>query len=409
MNWIDYRTTKPLSYSRSDITTFPESASITLSAEEAALLYAQAIAIEENPYKITEQEAFTVNAKKLAACFSEQTRAGVELVLQAGFGAVHVKGLPVDKNLPATPDKGGSLSPEYKKTFVSEAMLLALGVLTGAEPFNFRQEGMGMSPLIDNIVPVPGLRTQKGAGGFDNNFPFHCESAWHRKRPDYLILLGIREAADARTLIFSTSMLEGTDWVKESRDMQGSFRLKAPDLYIQMEEAGIPMGTAAYSFEPPLCESKNGARLNVNFNGTDCANIDTVEWLARFEEFVEAKAVGAVIAEGSALLINNHKTCHTRTGYTPVFNGMDRWFLRGYFKSNLWSYDVSDAGVIEEFDQHDIEQLIVLGWMNEERILTSAFSKFVYEPAEIKKLDSQQARLAEIACKHTPIPGSRIV
>lgn len=409
MNWIDYRTTRPLSYSRADIAAFPEVASITLSAGETALLFSRAIAIEENPYRIEEQEAFTRNAKKLAACFSENTRARIELVLQTGFGAVHVKGLPVDKNLPLTPVKGGSLSPEYKKTFVSEAMLLALGVLTGAEPFNFRQEGMGMSPLIDNIVPVPGLRTQKGAGGFDNNFPFHCESAWHRKRPDYLILLGIREAADAKTLIFSASMLEGTSWMEESRNMQGSFRLKAPDLYVQMEEAGIPMGTAAYSFEPPVHEGKNGIRLNVNFNGTDCTDIQTVEWLARFEEFVETKAVGAVIAEGSALLINNHRTCHTRTGYVPVFNGMDRWFLRGYFKSNLWSYGISDTGVKEEFDENDIQQLISLGWMNEDRILTPAFSKFVYEPAEIKKLDSQKSRLAEIACKHTPIPGSRIV
>jgi L-asparagine oxygenase len=320
---------------------------------------------------------------------------------------VLVKGLPVDEELPVTPQTGGPLPPDYKTTFVSEAMLLALGELTGAEPFNFRQEGQGKAPLIDNIVPVYKLKAQKGAGGFDNNFPFHCESAWHRKRPDYLILLGVRAAEDAQTLVFSTRMFDGTPWQTASADIRQWFRLKAPDLYVQMEKAGIPMGTADFALKPPIEYGPDGIQLHINFNGTDCIDMNAVEWLAGLEDFIESKTVGTIISSGDALLLNNYLTCHTRTGYSPVFNGMDRWFLRGYFKKDLWARNEKAAEEI--YDEQAFRELVALGWMSQDGTLTASFSKFVHQPEEVKKLEDREAALAALAFRLTPIAGTRLV
>ncbi|ASZ12184.1 hypothetical protein CK934_15060 [Chitinophaga sp. MD30] len=281
---------------------------------------------------------------------------------------------------------------------------MALGGLTNAEPFNFRQEGRGTAPLIDNIVPIPSLKTQRGAGGFANNFPFHCESAWHRKRPDYLILLGIREAPDARTLVFSTQMFENSKWQECSSDIKEWFRLKAPDLYTQMEHAGIPMGTGKYSFEPPIAAIDGKMTLNINFNGTECIHEEAVQWLSELEDFIESKTVGAVIAEGNALILNNYLTCHTRTGYTPSFNGLDRWFLRGYFKRDLWA-----KGIQPDAQEAIYRDLVQEGWITEEGQLTSSFLKYVYLPEETKKLTGKQATLASLAFHYTPVTGSRIV
>jgi L-asparagine oxygenase len=407
MELIDYRSVRPICYDRSNVGQFPEKAIIDLSLSESDNLAEAALKISANPYKIEEQESFISEAKKLTSLFSTAFVTRVRYQLQSGFGAVLITGLPRDPELPATPRQGGSLVSDYKKTFVSEAMLLALGKLTESEPFNFRQEGRGTAPLIDNIVPVPELKAQKGAGGFDNNFPFHCESAWHRKRPDYLILLGVREEPEAQTLIFSAEMLENTKWLKESHIVSQWFRLKAPELYTQMEKSGIPMGTAKYFFKPPIEINDKAIRLNINFNGTDCVSSEAVKWLGDLEEFIEMNAVGTVIAPGNALILNNYKTCHTRTGYNPSFKGNDRWFLRGYFKENLWSDNFSSNQV--DLSSEKLQSLIHLGWMTSTKRLTNDFLKYIYHPEEVQQLDSETVELAGIAFHYTPIENCRIV
>lgn len=411
MNWIDFRSSQPIEFPRTEIAEFPQTCIIKLSSQERESLEQNAKLIAENPYKPTEIEHFILNAKRLSKCFEPPTKELILSQLTKGFGAVLIEGLPVDHQLPETPTKGGALPHDYKSSFIAEAMLILIGSLTGSEPFNFRQEGRGTAPLIDNIVPIIGLRTQRGAGGFDNSFPFHCESAWHRKRPDYLVLLGLREADDAKTLIFSTQMLEESEWMKQSESIKEWFRLKAPDLYVQMEDMGIPMGTAKYSFAPPLENTDTGIRLNINFNGTDCISAEAVSWLSQLENFIESKTVGAVIAPGKALILNNYLTCHTRTSFSPSFNGMDRWFLRGYFKQDLWHQ--TPETLYNSGTNHSAEQLIAdlvnIGWMDKNRKLTNEFSKYVHHPEEMKKLDGKLAELAAFAFNFTPIEGSRIV
>jgi len=407
MSWIDYRKAKPISYQRKHIADLPAENIVTISADESRKLKEGALAICKTPYNIEEQDAFINAAKALTHCFAPETVASVESIL-ATSGVVLMKGLPVEADLPDTPTKGGSLPPGYKATFLNEALLIAFGTLSGGELYNYRQEGRGSAPLIDNVVPVRELKSHKGAGGYENNFPFHCESAWHRKRPHYLILYGVRENADAKTLAYSSKDLLSSDYPLDGLTDPERFRLKAPELYIQMQNEGIPMGTPEFSDLPPVQIYKDKYKLNVNFNGTLCRDMETVELLSKFEDYIESKMVGTIISHGSALLLNNDITCHTRTGYTPLFDGKDRWFLRAYFRRDLWKYD---SNVFKEIggQPDDYQELRKLDWIDDDLTLTSAFTKFMYDPQEFYALPDAQKRLAVLAFQLTPIPGHRIM
>jgi hypothetical protein len=409
MNWIDYRRHEPLLFKRDVIPPLPRRVIVDMPLTDRQTIKEMALNIAANPYILNEQEEFVKAAKLIVRNLSKDFVKSVKRELDSGFGAVLVKELPKDVNLPTTPTVGGALPPGTKKTFVAEATLLVLGILTGAEPFNFRQEGRGKAPLIDNIVPIPSLKSQKGAGGFDNNFPFHCESAWHRMRPNYLILLGVREAPDAKTLVFSTEMLKDTSWVADAQKWNRSFRLKAPDLYAQMETLGIPMGTDKYAVKSPIELVDGTITLHINFNGTDCASAEALKWLAALEAFIEQTAVGTVLSTGTALILNNYSTCHTRTGYSPSFNGADRWFLRGYFKNDLWSEINETNDNNKAIPSKDFSEMMSLGWITSAGELTKAFSKFVHFPEEAQKLSGREAELSKIAFQLTPIQGSRIV
>ena len=411
VDWIDYRTARPLCFPRANTAALPERSMVELAQEEREAFLDLILSLRTSPYLLEEQESFIASVKEIAVrALSKATLDRILTELHSGLGAVVVCGLPEDPDLPDTPARGGSLPPNYKKTFVSEAVLLALGSITGAEPFNFRQEGRGTAPLIDNVVSVRELKAVKGSGGYENNFPFHCESTWHRRRPDYLVLVGIREDPTAKTLAFSTEMLESVIEPLTPAEAEGRFRLRGPELYDQMERIGIPLGTAKYAFMNPVENLTTGLKLNLNFNGSDCADAAAVEWLSKLETYIEEHAMAAVLGPGKALILNNDRTCHTRNGYTPSFDGRGRWLIRGYFKKDLWALNPAplDNGS-EVCSEQDFNDLLELGWMTESRQLTPEFFKYIRQPNLILSLGEKESRLAAIAVHFTPVAGTRLV
>ena len=409
--WIDYRTAHPHRFPRLQAGPFPAEAIVRLSETERRAALEAALILDLCPYRADQQEGFVEAAGRLVAeALEPATRSRIRRVLDEGLGGVLLDNLPVDAELPRTPASGGSLPVDAKGTFVTEALLLGLGTLFDSEPFNFHQEGEGTAPLIDNIVPVKRLRTQKGAGGYDGSFPFHCESAWHRKSPDYLALIGIRGHPQATTLLFSVEHFEGGKFPLDTLPPDDHFRLRAPDLYLQMEAAGQPMGTARHVERAPIQVDGANLELKVNFNGTSCHDRATVDWLRGLEEFIEGQAVGAVLDEGNALILNNRRTCHSRTGYEPAFDGFDRWFARAYFKRDLWARDPSLVPVeVRRLADSFRPEMLARGWLDDDGQLTQGFVRCVEDPEALRALSPRDAELASVAFHFTPVAGSRIV
>jgi hypothetical protein len=404
--WIDYRTARPARFSRHTGRSLPSHAKVSLTAAEADALYQAALDCPGNPYVPASAEEFIQEAQRASnEVLTEVTRKTAQGILEHGFGALLVENLPTDPDLPPTPPACGGLSPGYKKTFVSEFVSVALSTLADAQLFNFRQEGRGSAPLFDNVIPLQQLRSQRGAGGFENNFPFHSESAWHRMRPDYLALIGLRKAADARTLACSITDLLDQELLAAMP--AGSYRMKPPELYTQMEEQGVPMGTPFYRVCDPIDTSGATAAVSVNLNGTDCLGAEALEWLARFESVAESNAISAVLEPGNALVMNNSRTCHTRTGFDPILGPEARWFLRGNYKKDLWAAEPASRRTA--LPDADLELLADCGWVDSDGELTTSFLPFVENPQQLSTLPPGQRALAAKALCRTPVRGSRIV
>jgi hypothetical protein len=405
-NWIDYRTARPFDFARERHRPLADDCRVALADEERQHLLDGALALGAlSPYHRRDTETFIRTAQRVArAAVAPATRQAVRRVLADGFGAVHLTNLPTDPDLPPTPTAGGSLPGDYKKSHVSEFMLAALSALVDAEVFNFRQEGNGSAPLFDNVVPMRSKARQRGAGGYANNFPFHCESAWHRMRPDYLALVGVRQDAGARTLVSSVTTVERaglTDTMPDDR-----YQLKPPDLYTEMQSRGIPMGTPRYRAQPPVQTSPAAATINVNFNGMACRDEAALRWLAELEDFVEANAAGCVLGPGDALILNNSRVCHTRSGYRPEFGPQARWFVRGNFKRDLWAGHTDPR---EHLSAAELRALADRGWLAGDNRLTGEFIRFVERPDAPATLSDPARRLVEKALNLTPVTGSRIV
>ncbi|MEU3446358.1 TauD/TfdA family dioxygenase [Streptomyces thermolilacinus] len=252
-------------------------------------------------------------------------------------GVALVDNLPVDPELPDTPDDGGPA--RGKATFVAEGVLLGLSGLLG-EPIGVTTEKAGR--LVHDVIPVQGgARTQTNQGSevflnFHSDITHDVIGRYDIANPDFLVLSCVRadhegiamtSYADARDI---SAALE-PEVLETLRSPL--FRLNAPGSYTR-DVAGdtevlsdpVPLISGAGEY-PEIVISANGVRALTS--GAEAA-------LSRLQEVCRAVSHTVRLRPGQALLINNRKGVHARSTFTARYDGRDRWLQRTYVRRNLW-------------------------------------------------------------------------
>lgn len=253
-------------------------------------------------------------------------------------GVALIGNLPVDGALPATPHDGGPSA--HKDTFVAEGVLLGLSGLLG-EPVGMLTEKDGR--IIHDVVPVPGgERTQTNQGSraflnFHSDIVYDAVGRYDLANPDFLVLNCLRADHEGQAV---TSYADARDIAAAlDEDVLATlrsplFRLNAPGGYTRAHAGGaevlsdpVPVmgGAAAY---PEIAVSANGVRPLTTAAGAA---------LLRLQEVCRSVAQPVRLRPGQALLVNNRKGVHARSGFSPRYDGLDRWLQRTYVRRSLWS------------------------------------------------------------------------
>lgn len=311
------------------------------------------------PYDYKENfEPLTVKAAGvLQRELPAEVKRSIEEVTRTDLGFIEITGTPSDPDLMPTPEdfSGG----EKKATFVSELFSMGIAGLMGQKVYNFRTEGRGTGPLILNIVPVKSQLEIKGAGGVRDGFGFHMENSWHPQSPDSLILNGLRQDHDQVAITYAISNSTIYDYLspEEIRVLSShTYRISPPEVHFRAErEKGIVFSADQPYLGPVIRSEATGRTFMINFNGmrsdTDDAVAETA--LKRIEQIAQEKSHHARLNPDNALVINNNRAIHTRNGYIPRFDGLDRWFQRYYLiePEKMWSeavLGISDFPMLSE-------------------------------------------------------------
>lgn len=261
-------------------------------------------------------------------------------------GVMFLEGLPIDLDLPATPQ--GHAVPD-RSSFVSEGSLLGLSRFLG-EPVGFLSEKAGQ--LIHNVTPVAeGAYTQSNQGSkvflnYHNDTVYEEGGNYHRYNPDFLVLLCLRADheglaktyyVDARHLIRAMTPAE----VALLR--QPLFRMAAPSSYTRERAGGQRVWSPPY---PVLSGTDATPEISVTANGIEGINDEAQRVVERMLSVFQDPAVHSAVAlrPGNALLINNRKGLHARGVFEPAYDGNDRWLMRTYVRRNLWDMRHMSAG-----------------------------------------------------------------
>ncbi len=233
-------------------------------------------------------------------------------------GVLLLKNLPQDKNIDTIP------TPEtnsVKKTYISELFLAIIGARLG-HLFGYRQIANGM--LFHNIVPKRGMEKEQSYAGSKVELMFHTEQHFHPYSPDYILLYCLRSESDTETFFASIRNFD-TLLDKNSRKL----------LFEPIYKTGID-----HVFGNSETEQGNGPLMPVLYGhhkdpylryDIDLMIGTTSEARSALKSLqIAIKQVkkSVCLQAGDLLIIDNRRTLHGRSPFTPKFDGKDRWLQR---------------------------------------------------------------------------------
>ncbi len=238
-------------------------------------------------------------------------------------GVLVVRGVEIGP-LPPTPATPSSPTGKDLWTeFVLLTVARRLGQPVGYEP----EHGGG---LVQNLVPVAGAEGRQVSTSSEVLLEFHTETAFHRHRPRYLLLLCLRGDPGASTLVASVVWALERLTVEQRQILaEPRFRLGVDESFAGGRTDRLGRRRAVLSGDPSEPDLTFDADLMV---GTDPA---ASEALGVLRAALTEVACPVVLEPGDLLVVDNHRVVHGRSPFRARYDGTDRWLQRTFVVADL--------------------------------------------------------------------------
>lgn len=239
-------------------------------------------------------------------------------------GALLLRGLPVNEGkLRPTPTVANSVQ---RTVTTSAAMLIAFACGLG-DPSSFHGEKGGA--LVQDVVPVPGMRDFQGNAG-SSLLPFHNENAFHPYRPDYVLLLCLRDGQD-RSAALRTVCVRGllpmlTPMSRESLS-RAEFVTAPPPSFGNSAAPTQPHAVLGGAFDDP--------DIRVDLAATEPLTKRAEEAFVELREALDRASRLVHLSPGDLAIVDNRVTVHGRTAFEPQYDGSDRWIQRTFVAADI--------------------------------------------------------------------------
>ncbi|HMS12186.1 MAG TPA: TauD/TfdA family dioxygenase [Microthrixaceae bacterium] len=241
----------------------------------------------------------------------------------AGPGALLVRGLPVG-DIGPTP---ASPTEPCAKDRVSEFVLLTVARRLG-QPVGYLPEHGG--DIVQNLVPVRADSDRQTSTSSSVDLEFHTETAFHRHRPRFLVLLCLRgDPAAATTLCSIDEVIAELPLGVVAALRQPRFRTRADESFVGRRPERVSAPVPVLSGDPAHPTFTFDADL---MEGTDD---DAAAALEALRHVVRERHVAVTLEAGDLLVVDNARAVHGRRAFPARFDGTDRWLQRAFVVADL--------------------------------------------------------------------------
>ena len=253
------------------------------------------------------------------------------------YPAIKLSGIPIDDQLPETPGIDHATLEHTKKTFISEGLLLSASLKLGT-PYSFKAEFNNQ--LIHQVRPVQEKKDSSTSLGSEQNLGFHQEVGFSEFKPDFILLLGLRrgnQATPAYTQLFFNEAITET---LEHQNPDFIRTLQQPLFLIHPTPAFSGTGLLSESTNALITKDRLG-HYDIAYMANAIIDTITPEAADALKALQDICASGyserVEIQEGDILIINNKRTLHARTPFTPQFADTFslRWLQRAYVRKTF--------------------------------------------------------------------------
>jgi L-asparagine oxygenase len=242
-------------------------------------------------------------------------------------GILLLRGLPVDAPLPATPTTGAYDGPWGRLAVSTIGQLMVMSALGDVIAYEDEKAGR----LVQDICPVPGAEQRQENTG-SCLLELHTEDGFHPAKPHFLSLFCLRSDHEHRAL----TVAGGVRAVLPLLDVRVLQLLREPLYRIKLASSFVGAERDVFVDPMPvLSGSWSDPELCVDFHAMEPMSVAAAWALEKLREQMVGSLVGAVLEPGDLLVVDNRKAVHGRTGFSPRYDGQDRWLRRCFAVTDI--------------------------------------------------------------------------
>lgn len=242
-------------------------------------------------------------------------------------GTLLLRGLPVGE-LPATPARVEDEPAWTEVPVATIAQLMVMSVLGRSISYSDEKNG----DLVQDVTPKRGAETRQENSG-SILLELHTEDGFHPAAPHFLSLICLRGDRDGT----AATVTGGIGDVLPTLDPATVEALRRPEFRTRFSSSFVH-DTDEEVLTPPmpvLSGPADDPDLRVDFHGTVGVTRAARDALAALEAAMLDALRGIVLRPGELIILDNRRTVHGRTGFTPRYDGEDRWLRRSFAVTDL--------------------------------------------------------------------------
>lgn len=258
-------------------------------------------------------------------------------------GYLLLRGLPVETALPATPTS--TPAPQDRPLIAAEAWLAIVGQVLGL-PTGYHELRSGT--LYHDVYPSPGAHYLSSETS-ETLLEFHTEMAYHRHQPQYVMLACSRADHDRTAATLVASVRKALPLLNERSRKQ----LLAEPMPCNVDVAfrgddpeGLRGPVASVQV---LVGDPNDPLLGYDRELLAPATPEAKHALAMLSTALDEVTEAVKLTPGDLIIIDNYRTTHARTPFTPRWDGIDRWLHRMYIRVPERMGCTGQAGDVVQF------------------------------------------------------------
>ncbi|EXU63659.1 MULTISPECIES: clavaminate synthase Cs1 [unclassified Streptomyces] len=243
-------------------------------------------------------------------------------------GYLLLRGMPVEEDdaLPRTPSS--TPAPVDRPMLTMEAMLALTGRRLGLHT-GYRELRSGT--VYHDVYPSPGAHHLSSETS-DTLLEFHTEMAYHVLQPNYVMLACSRADHERKAATLVASVRKALPLVPQ--DVRTHLFDRPMPCCVDVAFRGEVENPGPIASVKPLYGNPQDPFLGYDRELLTPREHADVEAVAVLSKALDEVTEPVHLVPGDVLIVDNFRTTHARTPFTPRWDGKDRWLHRVYIRTD---------------------------------------------------------------------------